>query len=469
CELHVVHLPGRGARTGEAIPMAIEDYVAPIVEAILALPPRPTACLGHCLGAMFMVEVAAVLEHEHGFVLEHAFASAAPPPDHYFPSTAVFDHSDETVLGTLLAIGFTGTQALVDDPELRTLVLPAVRGDFEFAAHYSAQDHLLSPISAPLTVLTGLHDWFAAPQPMPRWAELTRGHCELHLLEDGHHYFIESHREHVQALVLDTLEGRPRQRGPFEAVPMDRWTMRTRPRRGSSVELHMARRKPNWSWTWRRRAHAVGGAARILVLLPGLFDTPCPVSEVEALDPDVAVLALEGLDLGGQALENGVALLAAELAQPQGALGSLILAGHGFGAIVAFELARRLGGGIQSLVAINSAPPHESFQSHTHHAGDAFLTQLMHLAGRPDSAGEMNFARVKRNLITAARYTHDLRAYASREERDALPPIRAFCAEHDFLSSRHLVQRWSALGEDVELVYTTGDHFTPVPARDLVP
>src|SRR5690606_32354057 len=96
---------------------------------------------------------------------------------------------------------------LIEDAEIRSLMMPMLRADFEIVAKYSEVDHPMRPWSAPTTVISGLRDWFVAPRFVPLWARYSTSRTNLRLLAgpDSHHYFIESRMREITTLVLATL------------------------------------------------------------------------------------------------------------------------------------------------------------------------------------------------------------------------------------------------------------------------
>ncbi|MEO7350999.1 MAG: thioesterase domain-containing protein, partial [Marmoricola sp.] len=75
-------------------------------------------------------------------------------------------------------------------PELLSLVLPALRADFAAACGYQAPDH--PPLDCPLTVMGGSSDPSVDTQGLVAWGGVTVGQHEVLLFPGGHFYLRES-------------------------------------------------------------------------------------------------------------------------------------------------------------------------------------------------------------------------------------------------------------------------------------
>jgi NADPH:quinone reductase-like Zn-dependent oxidoreductase/NADP-dependent 3-hydroxy acid dehydrogenase YdfG/acyl carrier protein len=125
-EVLAVTLPGRGMRVDEGNLESLAHAADSIVSEILPLLDRPFAFFGHCMGAILMYEVAQRLQQHHRKLAVHIFASGCMAP-HLYNSPIVHEQDDETFLDVLRLISFSGTRALIEDPELRTSMFPLLR------------------------------------------------------------------------------------------------------------------------------------------------------------------------------------------------------------------------------------------------------------------------------------------------------------------------------------------------------
>ncbi|MCA9698948.1 MAG: hypothetical protein KC431_15595, partial [Myxococcales bacterium] len=136
--------------------------------------------------------------------------------------------------------------------------------------------------------------------------------------------------------------------------------------------------------------------------------------------------------------------------------GTLVLAGHGYGAIMAALVAARLGSRVTKLVIVNAVPPHHYAIPFLDLASDAELEGFLQLIGYPGT-------------VDAASIT-SLRAGVRVSSSHQLTRVELACEVAVFRASRSLwfsywsSQRWE---DDTQTKQTRffdfdGDHFSPV-------
>ncbi len=89
-------------------------------------------------------------------------------------------------------------EAVLQNAELLSLMLPAVRADFELLEtwHYVAEQ----PLDTPIAAFGGNDDPLAPQAELARWREETVGGFSLHMFP-GAHFFLQAAR----AAVLDVI------------------------------------------------------------------------------------------------------------------------------------------------------------------------------------------------------------------------------------------------------------------------
>ncbi|WP_437669739.1 SDR family NAD(P)-dependent oxidoreductase [Sorangium sp. So ce131] len=205
-ELGVVHLPGRGSRLGERPFLRMEPLVEALTPSLLPyLEGKPFVFFGHCLGALMMFEVAHRLRREHGVGPARLFVSGARAPHVYHPEQIQNDYRqyspvpgvpghlvpDLDLLDMLRDLGFDSSRAVYEDEEMRRLVLPAVRADFEINNTYTYAEK--PPLDIPITVVGGRVDPFVNGEQILGWRAHTTGEFSA-TFRPGGHYFIERER-----------------------------------------------------------------------------------------------------------------------------------------------------------------------------------------------------------------------------------------------------------------------------------
>jgi medium-chain acyl-[acyl-carrier-protein] hydrolase len=191
-EVVPVELPGRGTRMTEPLATRIETLVERFARELRPQLDRPYAFFGHSMGALLAFELARRLEKEDGGPV-HFFASGHVAPQvrerdevwHTLPEAELLD-----MLRTL-----NGTpEEVLQNPELRELILPILRADFEICDEYRFRPG--EPLRCSITAFGGLGDEEVSRENLDAWREHTRGSFKLRMFSGGH-FFISSAKHDV--------------------------------------------------------------------------------------------------------------------------------------------------------------------------------------------------------------------------------------------------------------------------------
>ncbi|SEF81941.1 Surfactin synthase thioesterase subunit [Nonomuraea solani] len=196
-EVQAVQYPGRADRLREPLVDDAHRLADLIAEAMRPLLDRPAVLFGHSMGSLLAYETALRIRPAHLVVSGRQAAHVARPG-------TVHTGTDDDLAAELLRLGGTGTE-LLDDPEMRAYVLPTVRGDYRLAETYRSRP--AEPLDCPITAIIGDRDPTVNPTNARRWAELTRGDFNLHVLPGDHFYLAGRHTEVID-LILSAV-GRP--------------------------------------------------------------------------------------------------------------------------------------------------------------------------------------------------------------------------------------------------------------------
>ncbi|WP_308406137.1 thioesterase II family protein [Streptomyces naphthomycinicus] len=192
-EVLAVRYPGRQDRLAEA---CIEDMAAladAVEDALRPWLDRPLVLFGHSMGACVAYELALRLE-ARGIVAAHLLVSAHEAP-HRAERAAPHSADDETLISHVRHLGDLHSEAY-DIPELRDLLLPALRADYRLVEGYRPPRP--APVKAPITAYVGQDDPSCLLGGVLAWSELTApGSFELRSFPGDHFYLVTREAEVV--------------------------------------------------------------------------------------------------------------------------------------------------------------------------------------------------------------------------------------------------------------------------------
>jgi pyochelin biosynthetic protein PchC len=193
-----VQYPGREDRINDPLIDEMDRLVDQIVQVLKPMHDLPLVLFGHSMGASVAYEVAQRLESLDGQQITHLFVSAHPAP-HCQRHDSVHLLDDDAIVAELYALGSTSS-VLFDHPELRDLVLPAIRNDYQLIEKNYCP-HLGRLLNCPVTALLGCSDSEATVEEMQGWRACTHHNFELRMFPGGHFYLVSYRREVVDEIV----------------------------------------------------------------------------------------------------------------------------------------------------------------------------------------------------------------------------------------------------------------------------
>ncbi len=200
-EVLAVQYPGRQDRLAEPGIDDAGELAGQIAAALRPLLDRPVALFGHSMGAVLGFEVARLLERD-GIVPVRLFASGRRAPA-TFRDERVHLLGDAGILAELRTLDGTASGVL-DDEEIVSMALPALRSDYRAIERYRAEPGAM--ISAPITALAGDRDPRASIDEVQAWQRHTSAAFEL-LTFPGGHFFLTEHAARIIPLIADRLVG----------------------------------------------------------------------------------------------------------------------------------------------------------------------------------------------------------------------------------------------------------------------
>ncbi|MCX5199571.1 alpha/beta fold hydrolase [Streptomyces sp. NBC_00249] len=199
-EVLTVQYPGRQERFGEPVPPTLAAFVEGLEQALAPWREqgRPLVLFGHSMGALIAFELARRLERAgepaRGLVLSGRRTPLIEREEnlHALGDEALIAHLSE----------LAGTEPdLLGSPEMRELILPALRGDYRAVETYRYEPGPV--LGTPVSVLCGESDPRAGAAEVMGWRELTDAAFTFRSFPGGHFYLVEQHEAVVRAVIED--------------------------------------------------------------------------------------------------------------------------------------------------------------------------------------------------------------------------------------------------------------------------
>lgn len=206
-EVCPVQLPGRENRVNERPFAHFDELISALADALQSRFEKPFAFFGHSMGALIGFGLAHYLVQQGLPAPAHLFLSAYRAP--HIPNDEMLHQlPDAELVRTIL--GLNGTQrGVLENPELRQLLLPIFRADFGVCESY--QHAARGPLDIPFTVFGGLQDARVKRTALEAWREQTRASFALHMLP-GDHFFLRTSPQPLWQIITQSYRAQSPQR-----------------------------------------------------------------------------------------------------------------------------------------------------------------------------------------------------------------------------------------------------------------
>jgi surfactin synthase thioesterase subunit/acyl carrier protein len=223
-EVVAIEPPGRLGRIEERPISNIDEFVDKLVFEMQGLLDRPFAFFGHCLGGLTMYETARRLIHSTDHRPCHLFVSGARPPDQIDDSgpfeerltrdlmnlaefrinVPPFAQQDDIFSQIIRRFNIQATDQMLDNPELRSIMLPVIRAEFRMASNYEYESE--PPWDIPITCFAARDDPYVSRRHALAWGYFTNARLQVYIRE-GAHFAVVDDAAFIQSVINHELLG----------------------------------------------------------------------------------------------------------------------------------------------------------------------------------------------------------------------------------------------------------------------
>jgi medium-chain acyl-[acyl-carrier-protein] hydrolase len=202
-ELIALQPPGRENRMFEPAMNNLDKLVDNTVSVITSYLDKPFALFGHSLGAKMAFETARELRRRSLPIPSHLFVAGQSAP--HLPLIRPFFHKlpDQQFIQAVKKQYKMIPQPVLENNELLTLMMPALRGDFCMSEQYVYRKE--SPLECPVTAFSGEDDSEVSPDRLEAWKFETSVQFSSQLFP-GDHFFVQSKPKIVIDAILQQLK-----------------------------------------------------------------------------------------------------------------------------------------------------------------------------------------------------------------------------------------------------------------------
>ena len=199
-----VEPPGRLSRIEEDPVSDIDHFVDRVIDEMKGRLDLPFAFFGHCLGGLTLYETARRLRNASRFRPRHLFVSGARPPDRIaeqgdFERALLRDlmklaefrinapthaQTDNVFSDVIRHFNIIATEQLLEQAELRELMLPIIRAEFRMANNYVFERE--PPFDIPITCFYGKDDTYVTRDQALGWGRFTDSRFRAHIRAGAH-------------------------------------------------------------------------------------------------------------------------------------------------------------------------------------------------------------------------------------------------------------------------------------------
>src|SRR4029453_515698 len=202
-EVCPIQLPGRGTRLMEPLFTQLSPLIQALAQALLPLLDKPFAFFGHSLGALVSFELARQLRRQYGVQPVRLFISADRAPQIPNRDPPIHSLPEGEFLVELRRLNGTPREVL-EDEELRQIMLPLLRADFAVYETYGYSTE--PPLNCPISAFGGLQDHRVSRGDLEAWRDQTSVSVSLRMFP-GDHFFLNTTQASLLGALSQELRG----------------------------------------------------------------------------------------------------------------------------------------------------------------------------------------------------------------------------------------------------------------------
>lgn len=201
-EAFLIQLPGREARLREEPLHSMPSLVSAIVDAMSEHLDRPFAFFGHSLGARTAFETACELRRRSLPSPVHLYVAASAAPSVPWHHPPLHELSTDDLLREVQRRYGGVPQEVVADPDLRDLLVPALRADLAIIETYRYVE--TAPLAVPITCFCGIDDAMTPESEAREWRRHTSAPLRFKTFP-GDHFFPTTARKSILDMMASDL------------------------------------------------------------------------------------------------------------------------------------------------------------------------------------------------------------------------------------------------------------------------
>jgi surfactin synthase thioesterase subunit len=126
----------------------------------------------------------------------------------YDPFLPIHEQPEEVFIDVIRLFHIDSTEQMLKSPELRALVLPIVRAEFEMASKYRYRQE--EPWNFPITCFKGENDLYVTRTDILSWSRFTTSSFQVHIRQGEHFLLVDDRDFLMRAINRDLADYSPR-------------------------------------------------------------------------------------------------------------------------------------------------------------------------------------------------------------------------------------------------------------------